>query len=500
MRNVRSIRWLTVALAIAAAPARAETSPEVQRQLDALARQNEELRATVDALKNEVKEARDDARAARDEATPSPAAALPPAPEDGLLSVSLGGSGAKLQLLDLSLNLMTAVGGSSATDEQLEILQGGGHDPRQRGFTLQQAEIAMKGAVDPYFTAETYLIYFIDPEGESSFELEEAFATSMQLPFGLSERGLQFKIGQYFTEFGRVNAQHPHQWEWLDLPVINARLFGEDGMRAPGAQLSWLLPVPWASELFVSAQNAKGETMQSFLQSDEAAEERPIGGRPYDNPGVRSTADLAYLVRWANGVDLTDTVNAQLGLSGMHGPNASGPDGQTWLYGGDLVVKWRPLSAERGWPFVIFQTELMGRTYDADGFDLCLDEADCDASTLHVGDEVLHDWGFYSQLLWGFHRGWAAGLRFEHATADGDDFDLDTTLEDGVATFSSPSLYPYRDDRRRLSPLLVFQPTEFSRFRLQANWDWTDSPELDDALSIWAGFEFMIGAHAAHSY
>jgi outer membrane murein-binding lipoprotein Lpp len=499
MHLLRSVA-LALGLGVLAVPASGgEVPPEIQRQLDALARENAELRESVNTLRREVEAARDDARAARDEvASDSPAAAAI-AGSSGPPSLSLGG-GAKLQLLDVSFDILAAAGGSSATDDQLEILQGGGHDPRQRGFTLQQAELSMLGAVDPYFTAQAHLVYFLDPEGESRFELEEAFGTTMQLPFGLHEHGLQLELGHFFTEFGRINPQHAHAWDWLDVPVINARLFGEDGMRAPGARLGWMLPVSWYSELHLGVQNAKGETMQSFLQSDEAAEERPIGGRPFEEPGVRSPADLAYLARWVNGFDLSDTWSAQLGLSGMHGPNASGRNGETWLYGGDLVVKWRPLQTDRGWPFVVFQSEITGRSYDADGFSLCLDEADCDASTIQVGDEVLNDWGFYAQALWGFRRGWAAGLRVEHATASGDGFDLDASFESGEPSFSNASLDPFRDDRTRLSPLLVFHPSEFSRIRLQANYDWTESPELDDALSIWAGIEFLFGSHPAHSY
>jgi outer membrane murein-binding lipoprotein Lpp len=492
------IAWGTAATS--AGVARAEVSPEVQAQLDALQRQNEELRRTVDALRDEVRAARDDARVARDEATRSPdaaPAALPGAPA-GPPTLSMGP--VNLQLLDVSLNVLAAVGGSGATDEQLEILQGGGHDPRQRGFTFQGAELSLMGAVDPFFDAEVHLLYFLDTEGESRFELEEAFATTRQLPFGLHEVGLQLELGHFLTEFGRINPQHPHAWDWMDLPVINARLFGEDGMRAPGARLGWMLPVPWFSELHLGVQNAKGETMQSFLASDEAAEERPIAGRPFTEPGVRSPADLAWLARWVNGVDLSDTISAQLGGSFVHGPNASGGSGETYLYGGDLVVKWRPLATDRGWPFVIFQSEVTGRSYRADRFSVCLDEDDCDASTLRVGRDTLKDWGFYAQLLWGFTRGWAAGMRVEHATASGDGFDLDETLETGVASFTAPRLDPFRDDRTRLSPLVVFHPSEFSRLRLQANYDWTQSPELSDSLSIWAGIEFLFGAHAAHRY
>ena len=40
-------------------------------------------------------------------------------------------------------------------------------------------------------------------------------------------------MGQFLTEFGRINPTHPHAWAWLDQPVIEARVFGPDGMRRP---------------------------------------------------------------------------------------------------------------------------------------------------------------------------------------------------------------------------------------------------------------------------
>jgi outer membrane murein-binding lipoprotein Lpp len=491
----RAALGLPLAAALCIATARAEDGlpPEVQAQIDALVRQNEDLRTSVERLESEVRDARDEARAARDEASrPAAAAAGPAAATDGAL-LQRGVGPARLQLLDVSLDVLGAAGWSGADDEQLEVLQGGGHDPRQRGFTLQQAELSFLGAVDPFFDAQAHLIYFIDPEGESRFELEEAFATTRTLPFGLAERGLQLELGQFFTEFGRINPQHPHQWDWQDQPVVNSRFFGEDGMRQTGMRLGWLLPVPWFSELHLGAQNAKGETMVSFLSSDEAAEERAISGYPFAERGVDNPTDLLYLARWVNGVDLGDTVSAQLGASVVHGPNATGNDADTTIAGADLVVKWRPLSTDRGWPFLIFQSEVMGRSYEAQGSTLCLEEEEC-LDPLSIPKRRLHDWGFYAQLLWGFQRNWALGFRGEHARGLDKSFDLE------AGTFVDASQDPFRDRRTRLSPLLVFHPSEFSRIRLQANYDWTEAPELDDALSVWAGIEFLIGAHPAHSY
>jgi hypothetical protein len=119
-------------------------------------------------------------------------------------------------------------------------------------------------------------------------------------------------------------------------------------------------------------QNANGETMASFLSSGDAAEEEPfrsIGGRQFTTDrDTRSFKDLVYLARWVNAADLTDDLNFQLGCSALLGPNASGKDGSTLVYGADLLVKWRPTDALRGWPFVVWQTEVSFRDFRADSF------------------------------------------------------------------------------------------------------------------------------------
>ena len=68
--------------------------------------------------------------------------------------------------------------------------------------------------------------------------------------------------------------------------------------------------------------------------------------------------------------------------------------------------------------------------------------------------------------------------------------------------FATRSEDPFRGNRVRVSPLLVFQPSEFSRFRLQYN---VDNAEFlmggrDTAHSFWLGLEFLIGQHPAHRF
>ena len=57
---------------------------------------------------------------------------------------------------------------------------------------------------------------------------------------------------------------------------------------------------------------------------------------------------------------------------------------------------------------------------------------------------------------------------------------------------------PARDCRWRVSPALTWFPTEFSKLRLQYNYDQRD--EIGEDHSIWLQFEFLLGAHAAHKF
>lgn len=357
---------------------------------------------------------------------------------------------------NLGLSALFSAGGSSATDEELIGLQAGGHDPGLNGFSVQNVELSIGGAVDPYLDGQAHLIFLIDREGATGVELEEAFLTTRALPYGL-----QVKAGQFFTEFGRHNTQHPHTWAFADQPVVLSRFFGGDGLRSQGARLAWLTPLPWYSEVYLGAHNARGETVTSFLF--EAGE--TVGGHTLiERGGVRHARDLLWSARWLNGGDWSDTVSANLGVSALRGPNASASDTDTRLYGVDLYLKWRPVVNQRGFPFVAWQSEWLTRHYETPA-------------------AALKDHGGYTQVLWGFAPRWVAGLRLESAQGkDPDDTD------------------PLRDRRRRYTPNLTFYPTEFSKLRLQYSHDRAEHLAGQRANSIWLQYEFHLGAHSAHKF
>jgi hypothetical protein len=394
--------------------------------------------------------------------------------------------GQKTVYIDVSWDSLFTAGTSQATETQLTTLQGGGHDPSQRGTSFVNGELSLQGAVDPYFRGDVHIVSSIDRAGETVVELEEATVTTTQLP-----ADLQLKAGHFFTEFGRINRQHPHEWDFVDQPIVNTRMFGGDGLRAPGGRLSWLAPMPFFMELQTGIQNARGETATSFLGTDTtfdsikgssgAAIPGTVGGRPWIHDSVQSLEDLLYTERILSSFDFSDASTVVLGGSALFGPNATGGSGRTQIYGVDFLYKWKPLDNENGWPFVKVQAESMWRHMRAAAVRRDLDG---DAIAEVFPSARFDDWGAYAQAIWGFARPWAAGFRIE--TVDGD----------GASTGGIGSL----DRRTRLSPNLTYFPSEFSRIRLQANFDRAQELRDQRFASIWLQFEVLFGAHGAHKF
>ncbi len=428
-------------------------------------------------------------------ASSAPAVARPAEGRNDLWSRPLGGGGAVARLIDISLITLGAAGGSTATDSEIGDLQGGAHDPNQNGFTLQQAELSLSGAVDPYFTGEAHIV-----ATPGVVELEEAFLATTGLPFGL-----QVEAGYSLTEFGLINPLHAHAWHWLDQPVAITRMFGGEGLRSPGLRVSWLMPTPFFSQLHVGVQNAdEGSFTTSFIGGEG------VGGRPNVDRDIDSLGDLLWLGRWNTSWDLSLNSAVLAGASVLYGPNGSGNDGKTVIYGAEAKYRWRSANHFRGWPFFIWQAEVLHRDYTADWF-LAGTESGGGGGDDHGHDhggggeeeeeesfpndlpaDTLRDTAFYTQMVYGFRWGWAVGLRAEYATGEG------ASIAEGLLAPRGED--PLRADRLRISPLLLWHPTEFSRLRLQYNYDNTDTLVGGDAHTLWLGAEILYGEHGAHTY
>ena len=446
-----------------------KTRLQQQRQIEALTKKLDALTntgpvaAAAPVVTDEQKKLEQELASAS--APPSPAPQNAPA-----FAPAAAGAKAGSAYMNISFGTLVDAGWSTASDPSTQ-LQLGDHDPIKRGFSLRNAEISVDGAIDPYFKGFANIVLKLDKNNGTDIELEESYLQSTALP-----ANLQLKAGQYFASFGRQNPQHPHAWTFIDQPLILSRAFGPDGLRGIGAQLSWLAPTPFYTELFLSVLDGQGGTAFSFRNPGEpdAAGASRFAGRATLDRTLRGVQDLLFVPRLASSFELSDTQTLLAGVSAAFGPNETGPSTRTEIFGVDFFWKWKPANAAQGFPYVTWQTEALYRRFEAAADPL---------APAPLPDEVLHDSGFYSQLVYGFVPRWNAGLRVDYASGNHGAFDASD---------------PFRGERYRVSPELTFLPSEFSKVRLQYNYDHGD--QFGTAHSVWMRLEFGLGAHAAHKY
>ncbi len=242
-----------------------------------------------------------------------------------------------------------------------------GENPSRTGFNFQGMELGIQSIVDPYVRGDAFILF-----KEDGVEVEEGTITTLALP-----ANLQIKAGKLLGKFGRQNAQHLEQLNFIDTSLSNRYFFGAEGFHELGVETSVLLPIPWTSELTVQ-----------FLQGDN----------PGNFDGARK-GDFAYLSRWANGFDVTPNLAGQVGVSGTFGFNDTAVGHTTQIYGTDLYFRWKP-NDRRG---LKWQSEYFLRKKEI------------------VGDSLIEG-GLYSQLVYQFARRWEAGIRGERIGLPSDGF------------------------------------------------------------------------------
>ena len=353
-----------------------------------------------------------------------------------------GGLGAAVQSMNPDISFIADFAAAWFSED--ENLQTGEHDPHENGFNFQQLELALGKAVDPYFRLDGNIVFH--PEG---VEIEELYATTLSLPYNL-----QARVGQFLTRFGRQNPTHPHQWDFVDQPLMLGKVFGGEGNFALGGELSYLTPLPWYVELIGSVTDARGEgTNRSFF--GDAADAR-----------VDSPLDFQDTVAAKQFFELSHDWSLLWGLSWATGPN---PDGRTHLFGTDVYLKYRPITTG-SYTIVALQAEAIYRRRG-------------------LADGHLDDVTGYAQLFWRFAQRWAAAARYEYGSP--------AENQDGVRV--DPLDPDWTRNRHRAAADLTFWPSEFSRLRAQLSVDaprWLPDPIVAGFLAL----EVSIGVHGAHKF
>ena len=320
--------------------------------------------------------------------------------------------------------------------------------PFDEGFNLRSAELAFFAPVDPYFN-----LYATLPVTENGVELEEAYFVTTSLPAGLQVKGGKFKSG-----FGRFNAFHPHAWDFVDAPIPYKLFFGGDGegLIEKGAQLTYLPNLPIYTILGAEVLQGENDTLFG-----------PDGG-PHAYTGfVKSSLDF--------GANQSILFGGSV-VGGKTNTTSFAPNtlfqGTSVLYGLEFTYKWKPSR----WRSFVLQSEYLYRHQKGDL---------TDAVSLTTDSLKRNQDGFYAQALFQIDR-WRIGARFDRMAI----------FKDEVIRAGEKQNYsgqPYR-----WTGSLEFNPTEFSRVRLQYNYDQSDPNKLNQ--EIFLQFLLAVGAHGAHAY
>ena len=398
---------------------------------------------TVDALKEKVEQQ-------KSQGSPQASAAATSAPKPSGL---FGGSA--FTNPNLSVVLDTFGYSSNLTNDELANrgipgFTTQGLDQRN-GFNLDSVELFLFSPIDPYLNFYTNI-----PVTENSVSIEEAYVLTTALP-----EGWQIKGGKFKSNFSRLDAQHPHAWDFWDIALPYRAFLGNEGLGGEkGVQLTYLPILPIYT--IFGAEVLQGENDLLFGQG---AAEGPHA--------------FTFFVK--SSVDTSDYSTLYFGPSVLFGktdntnilPGAE-VRGNSALYGLEAVWKWKPTSKQA----LTLQSEYLLLTQSGDTLD----------PTTHAVIDPLRrkQDGFYVQGIYRINR-WGIGARYDVLNLFYDTFKLAGVQQN------------FGDTPHRETASLEYNPSEFTRIRLQLAHDQSNpSGRTNDEAIL--QFNFTVGAHPAHSF
>jgi len=375
-------------------------------------------------------------------------------PEDQQATKATGlFGGSALMNPNISLVLDTYGYGSSLSNDELKKrgIQGYTQEgiDRNNGFNLDAAELYIYAPVDPYFN-----VYATIPVTENGAAVEEAYLVTTALP-----QGHQLKAGKFRSGVGRLNAQHPHVWDFVDAPLPYRAFIGGEGIVEKGAQYTYLPPWPFYTMLGVEVLQGDNNTL---FGSDAAKGAHAYTAFAKASLDVSDNATILFGPSVLTGKTKTDTVQA-----------AADFQGDSTLYGLEFTYKWKP-SLFQGFKL---QSEYLYRFQTGDLTDATLGT---------VQRLARYQDGLYLQGIYLMDR-WEFGVRYDTLSLFKDDYILGGTKQD-------LSRKPWR-----ASAMADYNFSEFSLLRLQYNHD--ESNVLGPVNhELFLQFILSIGAHAAHQF
>ena len=331
---------------------------------------------------------------------------------------------------------------------------GGGVGPGTRGFNLGETELGVYANVDPNFYGGLNLS--LAPDNTAS--VEEAFIQTTSLPYGIT-----LKTGRYFSSIGYLNDQHAHTWDFVDNPLAYQAFlgnqFGDDGV-----QVKWLAPIDLFMEF--GAEYGRGRIADTTGKDKNGGSAGSVFAHVGGDVGTSNSwrAGLSYL-----DVSPQNRVSNDIDVTGTYVTNSFTGNSRVWL--ADFVWKWAPNGNATNTSFKL-QGEYLHRNEDG---------------TLNTDQYSASQNGWYVQGVYKFLPYWRTGLRYDRLDGGSVNYGLNTA-----------NLVNVNYNPQRISWMVDYNPSEFSRIRLQLSHDQSRQEAPDNQLFI--QYQMSLGAHGAHKY
>jgi len=267
---------------------------------------------------------------------------------------------------------------------------------KQLGFEFEELEIAFNAYLNPYMRADVFLgIHGTGPD----VDVEEAVMTVLR---GLPA-SMQLSAGQYLLDFGKLNTQHPHQWGWMDRPLMHRTMLGDEGLKALGMRANTLIPIG-ETALGLSASAFSGSAFEGHEHGAEEQEEAA--------PEIMGSGRISLFRQF------TDAWSAELGLSYLAGNYDSVEPLSVNMSAVDWKLRWRP-DAYRAFAWVL---------------ELMQSDREVEPDSLATSIPSVDAWGAFTSAELQWRKRWSAGAFFDW-TQDATVPDAETTAVGGFFDF-----------------------------------------------------------------
>jgi hypothetical protein len=339
----------------------------------------------------------------------------------------------------------------------------------ERGFYLGETEITLSANVDHLFYGQATLS--VD---NGDIEAEEAFFQTTSLGHGFTGKG-----GRFFSGIGYENSQHQHNWDFADDALVQQSFLGPN-FTVDGLQVSWIAPTSLYLELGGEAGKPVVFPFPATEHNANGIQVATLFARLGGDIGVSNS----YLVgAWALQAKNTTDDQPVGFLNDLTGVSNVANGGNTKLWGLDFVYKWAPEGDRVDRNFKLI-AEWMHRSYDS-----TLTYAP-GAPGAQIGDFTANQSGWFVQGIYQFEPAWRVGLRY--GQLDEGSYDL------GPGLVGAPGLAPPDFTPKRVSAMVDWSPSEFSRFRLQFNQDKSQIGITDN--QVYLQYILSLGTHGAHKF